>query len=133
MVKRQSKTTVFYDGACPLCRAEIAHYRKVDAAGHLSLVDVSDDGALLPVGVARASLMARFHVMCEDGTLLSGGRAFAHLWRQLPGWSVAGRIASLPGVVQILEAGYRLFLPCRPALARLLSVFSRSAPRERIG
>jgi len=27
------KTTIFYDGACPLCRAEIAQYERQDTAG----------------------------------------------------------------------------------------------------
>lgn len=131
VVAGQAKTSVFYDGGCPLCRAEIAHYQKVDAAGSLSLVDISNDGSELPDGVTRQTLMKRFHVMRDDGTLLSGARAFTHVWRQLPGWAVAGRIASLPGLIQILEGGYRVFLLCRPTIARIYRLFDRSKTSER--
>ena len=30
---------VFYDGGCPLCRREIAHYRRIDSTGSLRWVD----------------------------------------------------------------------------------------------
>ncbi len=33
--------TVYFDGACPLCRMEIDHYRKQDSAGKICFLDVS--------------------------------------------------------------------------------------------
>ena len=44
-------TTVFFDDACPLCRSEIAYYRRRDAAGRLVLVDLSAPGPALPDGL----------------------------------------------------------------------------------
>ena len=112
-------TTVFYDGSCPLCRAEIDHYRACDAAGALRLVDISTPGAPLPPSLDRTSAMARFHALAPDGRLLSGAAAFAEVWRRLPRWRVAARVAAAPGVLPMLEAAYRTFLPLRPILVRL--------------
>ena len=33
--------TVFFDGACPICSREIAHYRRRDSEGRLRLVDIA--------------------------------------------------------------------------------------------
>jgi predicted DCC family thiol-disulfide oxidoreductase YuxK len=125
MMDEQSQTTVFYDGACPLCRAEIQHYRNVDSNGRLTFVDVSGDRTALQTGMPREALLllARFHVMRGDGTVLSGARAFVHVWRQLPGWRWFGYIAALPGFVHAIEIFYRVFLPLRPLIVRLFGRF----------
>jgi predicted DCC family thiol-disulfide oxidoreductase YuxK len=119
------KTSVLFDGACPLCRAEISHYQRQQGAAALCFVDVSQPDAALPQGVTREAAMARFHVV-EGGRIVSGAAAFAAVWRALPRWRWAGRLAAWPPVLAALEAGYRLFLPVRPALSRL-------AGRLRIG
>ena len=62
--------------------------------------------------------MQRFHVSTTDGQLLSGARAFVYVWAQLPGWKHLAKIALIPGVVQMLEAGYRIFLVFRPWMQR---------------
>ncbi len=38
----ESKTEVYFDGACPLCRREISLYRKLDKEGVISWVDVAN-------------------------------------------------------------------------------------------
>lgn len=127
--KMLSCTTVYYDGSCPLCRAEIRHYRKLDNDRRLLLVDVTKSARPLPEDISAETLLARFHVMRADGAVLSGARAFALVWHQLPGWRVIGRIASLPGVVHILELCYRAFLPARRPLARIVGRFGSTAGR----
>lgn len=112
------KTTVFYDGSCPLCRAEIDLYAARDTAQALVLVDVSAPAAALPPALDARQAMARFHVLSADGELLSGGAAFAEIWKRLPGWAWAGRLASLPPFRQVLAASYNVFLMFRPRLVR---------------
>ena len=80
----QSCMTVLYDGDCPLCRREIAVYQGLAAREPVRWVDVSAPGTDLPD--ERSTLMARFHVQREDGSLLSGAEAFLALWARLPGW-----------------------------------------------
>ncbi|MDQ2090989.1 thiol-disulfide oxidoreductase DCC family protein [Marimonas arenosa] len=113
------RTTVYYDGACPLCRAEISFYTSRDAAGRLELVDVSQPNAALPEDLERDAALARFHVMTPAGRLRSGAAGFAALWAEVPGWGWAAKVAGRPGMSAVLELGYRLFLRMRPAIVRL--------------
>jgi predicted DCC family thiol-disulfide oxidoreductase YuxK len=112
--------TVFFDGTCPMCRAEIGVYRRCDGAAQIAFVDVAaiKNGQVAP-GLDQASAMARFHVMRSDGTLTSGAAGFARLWLALPGWRWLGRFVMSPVVLPLAELAYRLFLPMRPALQRL--------------
>lgn len=112
-----SKSTLYYDGSCPLCSAEIGHYRRNDRSGALCFIDVSKPNALLPDGLTRPQTMERFHVRAGDGRLLSGATAFVEVWARLPRWRWAARAAAHPGMLALLELSYRLFLPARPALA----------------
>ena len=119
MAAPESKTVVFYDGSCPLCRAEVGMYSDRDTAHALCLVDVSQKHVQLPPALSPEKAMKRFHVIASDGRLLSGAAAFIEVWRQLPGWHIAASLARLPGARPILDLAYRRFLILRPALVRL--------------
>ena len=108
--------TVFYDGSCPVCTAEVEHYRR--AGRGVAYADVSRDA--LPDGLTREAAMARFHYRDEHGRLLSGARAFAALWLRLsegrPVLRPLARLANTPPALLLGEVAYRAFLPLRPAL-----------------
>ncbi|MCE2969742.1 MAG: DUF393 domain-containing protein [Burkholderiales bacterium] len=108
-----TRCTVYYDGACPLCRREIAHYQTQAGAELIAWVDVAADDAAPGPDLTREQALARMHVRRADGTLASGALAFAHLWTQLPRYAGWGRVASWPPVAAVLEMGYRLFLRVR--------------------
>lgn len=113
--------TVFYDGDCPLCRAEIGVYTQCEGAEKVAFVNVAalPAGDVIP-GLDKSAALARFHVMQRDGTTASGAAGFASLWLALPRWRWLGRLVSLPGFAQAAELGYRLFLPIRPGLQWLI-------------
>jgi predicted DCC family thiol-disulfide oxidoreductase YuxK len=113
------QSTVYFDGSCPLCRAEIGYYRRKDHFGALCFVDVSHTDALVPDGLTQRRAMERFHVRTENGALLSGAAAFVQIWSRLPQWRWAARAAAFPGMLALLELSYRLFLPARPTLAAI--------------
>jgi predicted DCC family thiol-disulfide oxidoreductase YuxK len=115
----EDKTTVFFDGSCPMCRSEIAVYQRMRGADGVAFVDVSTcpAGQIAP-DLTQKDAMARFHVRTGDGRLMSGAAAFATLWQALPGLRLAGRVAGLPGIRHGLEVAYRGFLPLRPWMQR---------------
>ena len=119
------RSTVYYDGSCPLCRAEIGHYRRKDQSGALCFVDVSEPIAVIPDGLTQQQAMKRFHVRTGRGTIVSGAAAFVEVWARLPRWRWAARAAALPGVLALLELGYRLFLPARPTFAAIFGRVKR--------
>jgi predicted DCC family thiol-disulfide oxidoreductase YuxK len=112
---------VYYDGGCPLCRSEIAHYRKLDAAGRVDFVDLSSPTVETGPDLSRETALGRFHVRDGDGEVESGAAAFVRLWKELPGWRWLAVIARVPGVVWLMERAYRGFLPIRPRLARFFA------------
>src|SRR5919107_137071 len=111
---------VWFDGACPLCRREIAWMRRLDRRNAIAFVDVSravaqGGGAACPID--RSALLARFHAL-EDGRLLSGAAAFAAMWRAVPLLRPLGLAARNRFVLAGLERLYGLFLRVRPRLQR---------------
>jgi predicted DCC family thiol-disulfide oxidoreductase YuxK len=128
--------TVYFDGACPVCRREIAHYRRQRGSDSIAWVDASScDEAVLGPGLKRSVVLRRFHVREADGTLASGAAAFVAIWRRLPAYGGLAGLASPRPVLALLDAGYALFLlarrswrrpPPAPAAARL----SRASRRD---
>lgn len=113
--------TVYYDGACPLCSIEIAHYKRQKGAEALHFVDASDPASDLGEGLTREAALSRFHVRDASGTLVSGAKGFTRIWQTLPRWRPLARLARLPGLTPLLELLYRGFLPIRPTLSHLVA------------
>ena len=111
------RVTVWYDAGCPLCVREIALMRRLDRAGRIAIVDVTDAAAQCPID--PAAMLARFHAT-EDGRLLSGAAAFAAMWRAIPLLRPLGLAARWGPVERGLEWLYRRFLVIRPHLQRFM-------------
>ena len=118
---RDNRATLYFDGSCALCSAEIAHYRAQDKASSIAFVDVSEPAAEMGANLTREQAMTRLHLRYSDGTIVSGAKAFVGLWSRLPGWRWAARLANTPGVTPALEFSYRLFLPMRPTISRIIA------------
>jgi predicted DCC family thiol-disulfide oxidoreductase YuxK len=96
--------TVFYNGACPICRRYIERYQAA-SAGRSHLIAWCDAAAapwaLKRWNVEPAAALLRLYVVDADGRLLAGADAFARLWRALPGYRWAGLLMAVPGVTPI--------------------------------
>jgi predicted DCC family thiol-disulfide oxidoreductase YuxK len=112
------RLTVYFDGSCPLCRREIALYRRLPQAASLDWVDVSE-GQSLGEGLSCTAAMARFHVRDAQGRLFSGAAAFSRMWQVFPGWRWLGWCTAWPPMSWVAEWAYRAFLPLRPRLQRI--------------
>ena len=67
MTDQPAEFTVFYDGSCPLCGAEIGLYRSCSGADRVAFVDVSviGAGAVAP-GLDKTAALKQFHVRVAD-------------------------------------------------------------------
>lgn len=115
--ERPEAQEVFFDGACPVCRREIAAYRRMPGLADLNWVDVSDP-ATDCAGIDRAAALARFHVRRRDGSVVTGARAFLAVWRCNPRLAPLARILDRRPVCDLLELLYRGFLRVRPLWRR---------------
>jgi predicted DCC family thiol-disulfide oxidoreductase YuxK len=112
----QPACEVYFDGDCPLCRAEIGLYQRSGAQARFT--NIASGASEAPPEIGREAAMKRFHVRRSDGRLVSGAAAFAELWKATPGWRWLGHIAATPPIVWIAEGLYRVFLLVRPSLQR---------------
>jgi predicted DCC family thiol-disulfide oxidoreductase YuxK len=104
------RPAVFYDGGCPLCRREIAHYRRIDRSGRICWIDAATDHeALARHGLSLEQAMAELHVLDTTGAWRRGLDAFITIWTHLPPYRWLARLAGLPGLKQVLAVAYRLF------------------------
>ena len=109
--RTQSPLTVYYDGACPVCRREIGFYQR-RTGPEVSYCDVALEACPAP-GLTREEALARFHVRQADGALVSGAAAFLALWRETPGFRMASRVLSVRPIVALLDVAYAGFLHLR--------------------
>ena len=109
-----ARPMVFYDGGCPLCRREIAHYRRIDRAERLIWVDAANE----PETLARHALsleqaMIELHVLDAAGCWQRGVDAFLVIWQQLPAYRWLAKIITALGLRRPLAFAYRHFAAWR--------------------
>lgn len=113
--------TLYYDGQCPLCLAEIRFLEQRNHAGLLSFVDVcAPTFSSADVGVSSCQvLLDNMHATLADGTVLVGADVFAAAYAraQLPfmAW-----LFSRPLLMPIWHLGYRLFARHRGRISRCI-------------
>ncbi len=106
----EMRTTMFYDGGCPLCRREIAHYRRLDRAGRVRWLDIARDAHEIEgLGVPLHDAMARLHVRDRSGRLVSGAWAFAAVWEELPHYRWLSRLLRGLRLLPLVDIAYRRF------------------------
>jgi predicted DCC family thiol-disulfide oxidoreductase YuxK len=80
------KTKVLYNDRCPICRAEIRHYRqRADQAGAPLVFEDLNATDLGAWQLTADQAKRRMHARLPDGQIVSGIPAFAAIWRALPG------------------------------------------------
>lgn len=109
-----ARPMVFYDGGCPLCRREIAHYRRIDRAERLIWVDAANE----PETLARHALsleqaMIELHVLDAAGCWQRGVDAFLVIWQQLPAYGWLAKMVTVLGLGRPLGFVYRHFAAWR--------------------
>lgn len=98
---------VLYNGACPVCRAEIHHYAAYAERNRLPLAFDDIAGTdLSDWGLDADQATRRLHVRNETGALLSGLPAFRALWARMPRYRWLARVTGWPVVRPVAAATY---------------------------
>lgn len=104
------RVTMLYDGGCPLCSKEVAHYRRIDRDNSVNWVDIDQDTPLLnALNVSKDSAMKHLHVVNKEGDIVKGAYAFAAIWAELPRYHHLARLVRLPGILPVLNRAYLIF------------------------
>jgi predicted DCC family thiol-disulfide oxidoreductase YuxK len=116
----QPDLTLFFDGLCPLCSREVAHYRRAAAADpSIRFVDIASPGFdAASFGLDPARVHQEMHVT-EGSQVFTGVDAFLAIWRRVPGHRWLLYLSRLPLADQLLRVAYWLFARARPWLPRL--------------
>ncbi len=114
----RSPVALYYDGLCPLCSREIAHYRKMAVGETLRFIDITDpkfDAA--EQGLDAKRIHRLMHVKVGD-ELRVGLDAFTAVWDAIPSYRWLAQAARLPGLHALLNVGYLFFAAFRRWLPR---------------
>lgn len=101
-----SMTEILYNGRCPICSAEIAHYRARAAATGADLQFTDLNAASLESwGISADQATRRLHAR-HAGQVLSGFPAFLLIWQALPRWRWLAKLVALPGLRHVVGMVY---------------------------
>ena len=121
--------TIYFDGLCKACSAEINHYRGQQGAESFDFLDIThpdfnpQSHGLDPVKVHKV-----MHVRDQQGVLHEGVDAFRTIWKALPRYRFLVRLSDIGIVRGVMELGYRLFIRIRPYLPRKKAHDCSSSP-----
>ena len=132
--------TVFFDGGCPLCSREIAHYQKLNDSQPQRTCEFIDltKGPLHPElekrEITRETALSRMHVLRPDGEIVRNADAFCEIWAAMPYWRWLVPFTRLPGIMPVANALYDKFVQHRQMTRRELpSDAACSLPSQPIG
>ena len=103
--------SVFYNGRCPICAAEIAHYEGVarkNGVTTLAFLEIHEPATVEQLSAfdLTPDLAARRLYAIKGDGLVSGVEAFALIWDRLPRFGWLATLARLPIIKQLLSLVY---------------------------
>ena len=110
--------TLYYDGQCPLCQAEIEFLQTRNADGKLGFVDVTQAGFDAQAHhISCDAAMAQIHGRLANGDYLVGVPVFAQAYK-LANLHTLAWVLSRPWLQPVLQPGYVLFAKHRQTLSK---------------
>jgi len=121
MQQQTTNTCVFYDGACPLCRREMNHYKKLAGDENIDWIDISKSQVeLKEEGIKYHDAMRVIHIKDESGVHQVGVEAIFTLWDKLPYYRQLSRVLKHATFIHptlnkayVFFAKYRMKIPGR--------------------
>lgn len=114
------KLTLFYDGTCPLCQAEILFLSRRNQAGLLDFIDVhSKRFDTNSTGISCEQALAAMYGQFEGGTIIQGVAVFPEAYRRanLP---ILAWIFSRSVLQPFLKIGYHFFAKYRHQISSIV-------------
>jgi len=122
--------TVYYDGACPLCRRDIDLMRLLDRHMRLHLVDFSNpDFRESDCGMSCSRLSTVIHAKWADGRMIEGVEVFRAMWTAV-GLGAFARISRWPLVNGLMHRSYAWFAKHRLSLTGRSIALPKSNPPQ---
>jgi predicted DCC family thiol-disulfide oxidoreductase YuxK len=115
---------ILYDGACPLCSAEMDFLRRKDKSGRIAFEDISkSDFDASKYEKTIKELNHFIHAILPSGELVTGVEVFRRAYSFI-GLGYLIWITRLPIIKQGLDLAYRIFAKNRISISK---VFGRTA------
>ena len=110
--------TLYYDGQCPLCIAEVEFLQSRNASQQLAFVDITQTGfETAGHNISCEAAMAQIHGRTADGQLLVGVPVFAAAYK-LANLPVLSWVLSRPWLAPVLQPAYVLFAKHRQSISK---------------
>ena len=114
------RLTLFFDGKCPLCQAEIVFLSRRNQAGLLAFVDINSDlYDERVVGVSCSQALAEMYGQFANGALIKGPAVFSEAYRRA-GLPALAWVLSRKTLAPLLALGYRFFAKHRHRISKLI-------------
>lgn len=118
MSSTSAALTLYYDGQCPLCQAEMAYLQTRNAAGQLAFVDVTHtDFNAADHHISCDAAMAQIHGRLANGEVLVGVPVFAKAYA-LANLPFLAWLLSRRWLQPVLQPCYVVFAKHRQAISR---------------
>lgn len=112
--------TLFFDGKCPLCQAEIVFLSRRNQAGLLAFVDINSDlYDERAVGVSCSQALAEMYGQLDNGLVIKGHAVFGEAYRRA-GLPTLAWVMSRKTLAPLLALGYRFFAKHRHRISKLI-------------
>lgn len=109
-----NKPTLFFDGGCPLCQKEIAHYQKLDSDARVEWIDITQDrDRLASLDLSYQQTMRYIHGVTSEGEIQKGVSAFVMVWNELPYYRWLAKIVTALKLQSALDFLYLRFADWR--------------------
>jgi predicted DCC family thiol-disulfide oxidoreductase YuxK len=109
-VTEKSKMKIYYNSACPVCKAGIEGQMEKGSRCEIQWTDIHKNNELVAEVEAELEFVRkRLHVLDENGKLNVGFDAFLAIWKTSPTESWKAVIFGLPVIKQLCGLSYNVF------------------------
>ena len=116
---KKTAVTLYFDGLCVVCSAEINHYKKMKGSENIHFVDIADPSFnAKKENLDPQKINIELHAKDAHGKLHVGVDAFILIWSRLDKLNWLSRLAKNSVINKFLQLNYSLFVKIRPYLPR---------------